>query len=524
MTSKFSKLVERLLEIDDGKSKDRVSFNARFGEIHEEAAIVRRLAESALKASARTCFRIWGISRKKKKIRGTRFDPQVEFLEGATYAQYLSGAVRSSGKAAFAEGTFKGKRIVIMKIELAGAPNANGDGHAPVAQPTPATGNGWYGAATDSLNRSYALDLLDWQSLYRSLSLPIPDEASQIVDMLSRMKLLSTQGEVATITNLGALATGHDLRMFDSLDRLAIQAVIYRGIGRAEAIATRRFDTGYAASIDSACLWIRAHLEDAASGDQTKAALYPIAALREVIANAAAHQSIQLLDRNIQSDLLSNAFVLNPEYLPGAGPLVEVFSDRIEVSNIGRLDAPLPQIANDAIRSEGNPLVQLLRQYRTRPTPRSGWGAILESCDLHQAPIPLFSESEKHELKQLQFAKPVEAYTEFLAKPPEAPSTLMANKHAEEGPKRVRVTLHPSKPFKDLTPEQRLIATYWHAFNQYSHGAYLTNGSLRERFGVEESNSAQISRLIKEASQRGLVRVVDPEAAPKYKAYAPYWA
>ena len=52
----------------------------------------------------------------------------------------------------------------------------------------------------------------------------------------------------------------------------------------------------------------------------------------------------------------------------------------------------------------------------------------------------------------------------------------------------------------------------------------MNNSSLRKRFGLDEKNASSISRLLKEAVEKGLIRVVDPDTAPRYKRYIPYWA
>ena len=53
---------------------------------------------------------------------------------------------------------------------------------------------------------------------------------------------------------------------------------------------------------------------------------------------------------------------------------------------------------------------------------------------------------------------------------------------------------------------------------------YLTNASLRERFGVEVKNKATISRYISEAVDDGAIKPYDEKAAKKYMKYVPFWA
>lgn len=49
--------------------------------------------------------------------------------------------------------------------------------------------------------------------------------------------------------------------------------------------------------------------------------------------------------------------------------------------------------------------------------------------------------------------------------------------------------------------------------------------TLRKRFGIEEKNRAQISRVISDAIQAGVIRPSDPESdSRRHASYVPYWA
>lgn len=65
-------------------------------------------------------------------------------------------------------------------------------------------------------------------------------------------------------------------------------------------------------------------------------------------------------------------------------------------------------------------------------------------------------------------------------------------------------------------------ACYMHASLQYVSKEYLTNSSLKERFGATDSSA--ISRIIKDAVESGKIKALDPDTAPRYMKYIPYWA
>jgi hypothetical protein len=52
----------------------------------------------------------------------------------------------------------------------------------------------------------------------------------------------------------------------------------------------------------------------------------------------------------------------------------------------------------------------------------------------------------------------------------------------------------------------------------------MTNSSLRQRFGIEERNSAVASRIIRDTLQDGLVKPYDPEQGKRFAKYLPFWA
>jgi hypothetical protein len=59
---------------------------------------------------------------------------------------------------------------------------------------------------------------------------------------------------------------------------------------------------------------------------------------------------------------------------------------------------------------------------------------------------------------------------------------------------------------------------------RYVGREYLTNASLRTRFGIDIRNSAIASRIIKEGLEAGVIVADDPDAAPKLMRYLPTWA
>jgi predicted HTH transcriptional regulator len=87
-----------------------------------------------------------------------------------------------------------------------------------------------------------------------------------------------------------------------------------------------------------------------------------------------------------------------------------------------------------------------------------------------------------------------------------------------------RAVLFAHRGLSAMDRDDRVRACYLHACLKFVNRDYLTNTSLRERFGIEARNSAVASRLIKEAVAAGAIVPYDPEASRKLMKYVPWWA
>lgn len=87
-----------------------------------------------------------------------------------------------------------------------------------------------------------------------------------------------------------------------------------------------------------------------------------------------------------------------------------------------------------------------------------------------------------------------------------------------------RAVLFAHRPLNEMDKADRVRACYLHACLKRVMRDYLTNASLRERFGVEEKNMAAVSRYTGEAVEEGAIKPFDEKAAKKYMKYVPFWA
>ena len=170
--------------------------------------------------------------------------------------------------------------------------------------------------------------------------------------------------------------------------------------------------------------------------------------------------------------------------MTGTGPVVEIFDNRMEITNPGTPLVDVRRIIDNPPKSRNEKLAELMRRLRICEELGTGWDKMVVACELSQLPAPR-----------------IDLYQE-----------------------NTKVTMFSEIPFTSLSPEEKLWSCYLHSCIKHVQGEHLTNKSLRERFGVKESSSASISRLIKEAVDKEMIKPLDPETAPRYMKYLPWWA
>ncbi len=73
--------------------------------------------------------------------------------------------------------------------------------------------------------------------------------------------------------------------------------------------------------------------------------------------------------------------------------------------------------------------------------------------------------------------------------------------------------------------DERIRACYQHACLMFVSAKRLTNASLRERLGIEKKNYPQASKIIREATEAGLIKqYAGGSESSRDRSYLPYWA
>lgn len=309
--------------------------------------------------------------------------------------------------------------------------------------------------------------LLQVDAYFTLLKIPQPTEKDAVIHYLNEDRIIRKQDNgLYSITNLGALLFAKDLNEFARLGRKSMRVVQYKGKNRLLLQKEESFVQGYAVCFENIVRYVNALLpsnEDVNTVQLSTISKFPLPSIREAIANSLIHQDL---------------------YITGAAPVVEIFENRVEVTNPGTPLVDVLRIIDNPPKSRNEKQASLMRRLKMCEELGRGWDRMVLACEAQFLPAPridVFQDSTK-------------------------------------------VTLFSKIEFSNIPMEDKLWSCYLHACLMYVQGEVLTNKSLRDRFGVKETSAGSISRLIKESVREKLIKPIDPDTAKRYMKYIPIWA
>lgn len=320
------------------------------------------------------------------------------------------------------------------------------------------------------LNEVEVITLLEYDKVLQMLGKPVPSNIPEIMQWLKDEKMIEdVDGKGYYITNFGAIAAAKDLNRFDGLSRKAIRLIKYEGKNKSAGSKEYPGTRGYAIGFEGLIQFIKGLLpgsEVIKNALRHETSVYPEIAIRELTANCLTHQ-----DFNIR----------------GSGPMIEIFEDRIEFTNPGKLlpTKRLDRLIRTTPESRNEILAAAFRRYNICEERGSGFEKTVIAIELFGLPPLKFEEFEN----------------------------------------AFKVTLYSPRKFAEMSNEERIEACYQHSIIMYFGEGGFNNTSLRKRFGMHDKQAAQISKLIKEAIDAGRIKPKDPESeSRKFSLYMPYWA
>ena len=315
------------------------------------------------------------------------------------------------------------------------------------------------GIAAGFLTEDEVLARIDYPSYFDLTDQPLPSDRRGIVARLSHDRIIvSDVGGRWNITQLGAILFAKRLDQFDSsIARKAIRFTCYDGPSRVDEVI-HRYDEprGYAAGFVNLIDYVDRLMpkrEQIGKAFRIEHARFPSVAIRELIANALIHQDMTIT---------------------GAGPSVELFSNRLEITNPGTPLVSPNRFIDAPPRSRNESLAAFMRRMKLCEEQGTGIDKVIAAVERQHMPPPDFR---------------------------------VGNGRIEA----TRAILFASVGYAEMTIQERVRACFQHAALKYLERGVLTNASLRQRFGLAARDSAKVSQVIRLARDRGLIKPADPD-------------
>lgn len=467
------------------RETDWLEFKIDNRDPQEIGEYVSALANAAALAGKTAGYLLWGIHNDDHRIVGTSFDPAGERKGNEELESWLLRLLNPRIDFRFHVVEIDGKHVVLLEIDRAARHPVSFSGTEYIRVGTnkkklkdfPEKERALWkifdripfeaGIAAERRSDDEVLHMLDYPAYFQLLELPLPDGRAAILHALRGDGLIRPCGAGGwDVTNLGAILIARSMSDFATLARKAVRVVQYRGKDRTETIREESGIRGYANGFPELLDFIHGRLpnnEIVGRALRRNVSMSPKLALRELVANALIHQDFSIT---------------------GAGPMIEIFEDRVEFTNPGEPLVATERFLDSPPRSRNEGVASLMRRFRICEERGSGIDKVVAQIELYQLPAPLF----------------------------------------EVPPGFTRVVLFAPRPLAQMDKADRIRACYLHACLKYVQRDYVTNASIRERFGIEGQNRALASRLIRDAVLAGKIVPYDADAAPKHMKYQPWWA
>ncbi len=479
----LNKLLDRLVSLP--KESEIVEFKANFHGEKEIGERISALSNSACLAKQPFAYLVFGVEDTTHNIQGTTFHSKQQMVGNEELEVWLLNRLNPRIDVQCFDFTYAAKNVNIALYKIPATDNVPvkfiNESYIRINSSTRRLLNYpekekqiWKNDLTDKFLTNIAmkdLSLLDipkylaTEAYFDLLEIPYPSTLEHVVVRFKNEKFIQEYDGLYSITNLGALLFAKNIKDFGNLSRKAIRVIKYKGKNKIETEREQIGTKGYVLGFFGLIEWINGQLpanEEIGQVLRKEVRIYPEIAIRELVANAIIHQ-----------DFAIKGF-----------PTIEIYSDRIEISNPG---CPIIQSERfiDEYGSRNEILADVMRRMGFCEEKGSGLDKTIFNVELYQLPAINITVQEN----------------------------------------RTIITIYSHKSLNSMSKEEKIRACYQHACLKYVSNETMTNQTLRQRFSIEEHNSAVVSRIIKATVEAQLIKEEDPESqSRKYKKYIPFWA
>lgn len=278
---------------------------------------------------------IWGVDDATHEIRGTEFQHSKRKVGQQALELWITTQLTPNIQIYFHDAVIEDKHVVLLEINPAymepvkfkGIDYIRIDSHKKKLKDFPDTERELWALfsrkpfesmiALENVSGDLVLRLLDYPAYFELLSLDIPSDKAAVLEQFTAERMIVPDEMGAYhITNLGAILFARKLMDFPSLERKAIRVIKYTGNSRIDGASREQVGgKGYANGFEGLIQYINGLLpvnEVMGTALRKDVPMYPELAVREIVANAIIHQNF---------------------FLTGTSPLIEIFDNRMEITN-----------------------------------------------------------------------------------------------------------------------------------------------------------------------------------------------
>lgn len=478
-------LISLLKELQSSKECEWIEFKVNNGNLEEIGEYLSALSNGARYHTKPYGYLVFGIEDGTHRLLGTSFRPKQEKRGNQEIENWLATLLNPRIDFSIYEFEYEGKNFAIFRIDAANNQPTKfkniayiriGSYKKALSEHPERERKIWNadtaveferGIACERSSQQQIISQIDWASYFEMIGTPVPQNQPALISKLLEEKfIINSEAGTFDITNLAAILFPRRIDFFETVGRKAVRVITYKGNNRVQTKKEQIEPKGYANGFIGLIDYIANQLPstEVIDGALRREVLpYPILVIRELVANALIHQDFSI---------------------KGTGPMVEIFDNRIEITNPGKpLIDPL-RFIDHSPESRNETLARFMRRLKICEERGSGIDKVVFECEAHKLPAPDFVVGDNF----------------------------------------MRVILYAPTSLRKLDKKDKIQSCYLHACLKYVSGDVMTNQSVRERFGIEEKNYPMASRIINDTKEAGLIKDYDPNNKSRQQSkYLPFW-
>lgn len=449
----------------------------------EIAKYVSALANAAMLSDRDRAYVIFGVEDATRELIGTKTRLEVKKKGGEDFHNWLTRVMKPQVLIEMKDFEYDGKNFSILAVEPSyhSPVKFKDEAYIRIGQNKKKLSNHpeheralWMATgrrkfedaiAKSGVSEADLFTLLDFDKYFELSELTIPSNDNEKIRKFIQLNYIKDDFQNSfEVTNLGAILFAKDISSFTSLRFKPVRFIQYDGIDKTsvskEVTGSKGYAVGFAAMIKYIMDQIP-NVETYIDGIRKSLPKFPEVAIREVLANAIIHQDFTQF---------------------GVSPVIEVYQNRVDVIN------------------PGNSLIETDRMIDERKSRNESLAASMRDlgmCEERGGGLDkAFLEIEKRGLPALDF-NPSE--------------------------NSMRVTIFGPKEFKAMSKQEKLRSAFYHCVLCWLRQDFMSNESLRNRFGLEKEEYQIASAIISESKKAKRIKEANPNQSNKFARYVPYW-